>query len=100
MSESLFRTVKGHESDYNKTRVNRLQIDMRGVGFIKHIYRFYRDGFRSMDVGRTLWVVIIVKIVIIFAVVRLFFMPDTLSEKAAGGSKADYVSTQLTEKGK
>ena len=30
------------------------------------IYRFYRDGFRSMTVGRYLWVLILVKLFILF----------------------------------
>lgn len=29
-------------------------------------------------------------------VVKLFFMPDVLSQKAAGGSKADYISSRMT----
>jgi len=52
------------------------------------VFRFYRDGFRAMDVGRTLWIVIIVKLVVIFVVLRLlFFVPATgdmdESERAA-----------------
>ncbi len=40
------------------------------------VFRFYRDGFRAMDVGRTLWIVIVVKLVVIFVVLRLlFFVP-------------------------
>ena len=32
----------------------------------KRILRFYADGFRNMTVGRTLWAIIIVKLVVIF----------------------------------
>jgi hypothetical protein len=49
-----------------------------------------------MDIGKKLWLVIIIKLVIIFLVVKLFFMPDVLSQKAAGGSKADYISSRMT----
>lgn len=44
------------------------------------VWRFYRDGFRSMTVGRTLWIVIAVKLAVMFLVIRLFFMPDRLAE--------------------
>lgn len=44
------------------------------------IWRFYRDGFRSMTVGRTLWIIIAVKLAVMFLVIRLFFMPDRLAE--------------------
>ncbi len=43
------------------------------------IYRFYRDGFRSMTVGRWLWLMIIVKLFILFFIFKLFFFPDLLS---------------------
>lgn len=50
----------------------------------------YIDGFRSMTVGKKLWLLIIIKLIIIFAVLKLFFFPDFLgsscnndSEKAA-----------------
>ena len=42
------------------------------------IYRFYRDGFRSMTVGRYLWLMIIIKLFILFFIFRLFFFPDLL----------------------
>ncbi len=45
----------------------------------KRILRFYADGFRNMTVGRTLWAIIIVKLVVIFAVLKVFFFPDILS---------------------
>lgn len=45
----------------------------------KRVFRFYVDGFRSMTVGRKLWAIIIIKLIIIFAVLKLFFFPDILS---------------------
>ena len=62
------------------------------------VYRFYRDGFASMTVGRTLWAVIIVKLVVIFCVLRLLFFPDVLKREASDGDKAGYVATQLTDR--
>ena len=46
---------------------------------IKRIFRFYAEGFRSMTVGRSLWLLIIIKLVILFAVLKVFFFPDILS---------------------
>lgn len=69
---------------------------MREEGFVRKVLDFYREGFSGMDTGRTLWLVIIVKVFIIFFILKLFFMPDVLKLKAAGGSKADYVSSRLT----
>lgn len=64
---------------------------------IKQIVSFYHDGFRSMRLGKTLWIVVIVKLVIIFVVLKLFFMPDILYERA-DGNEAEYVSAQITER--
>ena len=45
------------------------------------IFRFYYDGFREMTLGRTLWAIILIKLFILFAVLRLLFFPDVLAEE-------------------
>lgn len=46
------------------------------------VFRFYRDGFRSMTVGRTLWAIIAVKLVVFFLILRDgCFSPTSLLEK-------------------
>ncbi len=44
----------------------------------QRLWRFYADGFRSMTVGRKLWVLIIIKLIVIFAILKIFFFPDYL----------------------
>lgn len=48
--------------------------------FVNRVWRLYYDGFRQMTVGRTLWAIIIIKLVLMFVVLRLFFFPDVLGE--------------------
>lgn len=62
------------------------------------VYCFYVDGFRSMTVGRVLWTVILIKLVVIFLVLKLFFFPDVLKQKAADGDRAGYVACELIER--
>jgi len=62
---------------------------------IRRIYDLYADGFRNMEIGRTLWTVIIIKLIIIFAVLKVFFFPDFLSEHATDGDKAGFVATEV-----
>ena len=38
------------------------------------IYRFYLEGFREMKLGKTLWLIILVKLFIMFFILRLFFL--------------------------
>lgn len=65
-------------------------------GAASKVYRLYADGFRSMTVGRTLWLVIIIKLVIMFAVLRLFFMPDILGSRYDNDAdRAEAVRLQL-----
>jgi hypothetical protein len=47
-----------------------------------------------MRLGRTLWAIILIKLFIIFAVLKVFFFPDFLKEHAEG-DKAGYVATQI-----
>lgn len=43
------------------------------------MWRFYRDGFKQMTWGRTLWVIILLKLFVIFVVLRMFFFKPILS---------------------
>jgi len=67
---------------------------------LKTIYHFYRDGFQNMKLGRKLWILIAVKLFILFAVVKYFFFPNILEEKFNNDAeRSDYVLQQLTSQG-
>ena len=51
------------------------------MNVFRKVIRFYVEGFREMTVGRTLWAIILVKLFIMFAVLKVFFFPDPLSGK-------------------
>lgn len=61
------------------------------------IYHFYLDGFRSMTWGRTLWVIILLKLFFMFAILKLFFFPDFLKGKDEE-EKQDFVGKELIER--
>ena len=61
------------------------------------IFRFYLDGFRRMTLGKTLWKIIIVKLVVMFAVLKVFFFPNYLKTNfETDEQRADHVIEQLT----
>lgn len=62
---------------------------------LKNIYLFYRDGFREMRVGRTLWAIILVKLFIMFAILKLFFFRDPMAGRSES-ERAAAVMEQLT----
>ena len=39
------------------------------------------EGFRSMTLGKTLWAIILIKLFIMFFILRLFFFPNILHQK-------------------
>lgn len=65
---------------------------------IYRIWRFYVDGFRSMTLGRTLWLIILVKLFIMFVILRVFFFPNYLNMSAPDGDKEGYVGRELIER--
>lgn len=63
---------------------------------IRGIYNFYRNGFQRMTLGRTLWCVILVKLVIIFVVLRVFFFAPHL--RGTDEQKSRAVAEELTNR--
>ena len=62
------------------------------------ILKFYVDGFRSMTVGKTLWLIIGIKLFIMFAILKLFFFPNFLKSKFDNDSeRSEYVIERLTK---
>jgi len=66
---------------------------------IQNIFYFYYDGFRSMNVGKKLWLIILIKLFVMFAILKLFFFQNFLSSKfSTDEQKGDYVIEQLIRK--
>lgn len=65
--------------------------------FFYRVFDLYYDGFRNMKLGRTLWAIILIKLFIIFAVLKVFFFPDFLKQHAEG-DEPGYVATELVER--
>jgi len=65
---------------------------------IKKVFYFYYDGFRSMTVGKRLWIIILIKLFIIFVIFKLFFFPDFLKTNfKTDQQRSNYVLEQLTK---
>ncbi len=71
---------------------------MNKDGFLYKVYHLYYDGFRNMTLGRTLWAIILIKLFIIFAVLKLFFFPDYIGQHAEEGEESDFVATELIDR--
>ena len=65
-------------------------------GFWARAVDLYVDGFRSMTVGKTLWLIIAIKLFIFFVIIKILFFPNFLASKSdSDDGKAQYVREQL-----
>ena len=76
---------------------NLMKTDVKSMkqGLLSRIFHLYYDGFRTMTLGRTLWTIILIKLAIIFLVLKLFFFPNYINSNAKNGDKAGFVSKEI-----
>jgi len=60
--------------------------------------RFYYDGFRTLSSwGRKVWIIILIKLFLIFIILKLFFFSNFLKSKFdSDEEKSQYVLEQIT----
>lgn len=72
---------------------------MQTPRILQNLYTFYRDGFQNMTVGKTLWLIVLIKLFIMFVVLKIFFFPNYLNTNFTDEqSKANHVRQELIEK--
>ncbi len=76
---------------------NLMKTDVKPMkkGLLFQIFHLYYDGFRTMTLGKTLWTIILIKLAIIFLVLKLFFFPDFINTNSKNGDKAGFVSKEI-----
>jgi len=67
------------------------------ISILIRVFRFYYDGFRNMSGwGRKVWIILIIKLFIMFAILKIFFFPDFLRKKFDNDKqRSEYVFDQL-----
>ena len=68
-----------------------------GLG-LKKIADFYVSGFKSMTIGKYLWAIILIKLFIMFAILKVFFFKNKLSKYNTQEEKSRHVIEQLIDK--
>ncbi len=62
------------------------------------MFQFYYQGFKNMTVGKRLWTIIIIKLIIMFLILKVFFFPNFLkSNFKTDEERGNYVIKQLTK---
>lgn len=62
------------------------------------VWSFYLEGFRSMTLGRTLWIIILLKLFVMFFILKIFFFPNFLKSLPADTDKSEYVGNELIQR--
>jgi hypothetical protein len=67
------------------------------ISAINRLFRFYFDGFTTMSWwGKRVWIIILIKLFVIFIILKLFFFQDFLQKKySTDEQKSEYVLEQL-----
>ena len=71
---------------------------MKRIGsLLKRVFHFYIDGFRNMSGwGRRVWIIILIKLFIMFAILKIFFFQDFLSKNFDNDKdRSEHVINQL-----
>lgn len=68
------------------------------MNIFKRIIRFYSEGFKGQSrVSRRLWLIIFIKLFIMFAILRVFLFKDYLDSKDMNKEeKSQYIIENLT----
>ena len=62
------------------------------------VWYLYADGFKKMTLGRKLWAIILIKLVILFALFKHLVYPDDFSKRfPTDESRSGYLYEQLTK---
>ena len=69
------------------------------VAFTRRVWDLYYDGFRSMTIGKTLWMIILIKLFIFFVVMKMLFFPNLLKKNFdTDEERADHVRNELIKR--
>ncbi|ECZ8593023.1 DUF4492 domain-containing protein [Campylobacter jejuni] len=68
---------------------------------ISQIFNFYKEGFKNLTLGRTLWKIIFIKLFVMFVILKLFvFDVNFNSIFKSDKEKSTFVLKNLTLEGK
>ena len=73
---------------------------MSNNNLFEKIFYLYYDGFKNMKLGKTLWLIIAIKLFIMFAILKVFFFPNHIKHQTQKGSEPEYVSKELIQRSK
>lgn len=66
---------------------------------LKSILQFYIDGFKNMTVGKILWAIILIKLFIMFFIIKpVYFSRTTQNRNDVRQTESDYIYEELVNR--
>lgn len=59
--------------------------------FIKKIFDFYINGFKNMRLGKSLWLIILIKLFVILVVLKFFIYDNSIKNFDTAEQKSQFV---------
>jgi hypothetical protein len=70
---------------------------MKLIQALSGFFSMYIEGFKNLTWGRTLWYIVLLKLFIMFAVLKVFFFPNYLNSRFnTEKEKSEYIFQELT----
>lgn len=63
-----------------------------------NVWNFYLEGFKSMKLGKLLWAIILIKLFVMFCILKPFFFPRYVKTHA-DGEPTEFVADELIDRG-
>jgi hypothetical protein len=64
---------------------------------LKRVFNFYFEGFKNMTWGKSVWIIILIKLFIFFFVLKIFFFPDILKKNfSSDEERSSHVLENIT----
>jgi Na+/H+ antiporter NhaD/arsenite permease-like protein len=71
---------------------------MERIRTFSDFVNMYIEGFRNLTWGKPLWIIILFKLFIMFAILKVFFFPNFLNSRFdTEQEKSEYVASELTK---
>ncbi|MCL1933144.1 MAG: DUF4492 domain-containing protein [Candidatus Azobacteroides sp.] len=71
---------------------------MRKIRNCSDFFSMYVEGFKNLTWGKSLWIIILIKLFIMFAILKVFFFPNILNSRFdSEKEKSEYVAKELTK---
>lgn len=94
------QSVEGQNNNKSNTKQLFYEVDELNIPTQKfNFFVMFRDGFKAMTLGRTLWLLVIIKLIVMFLILKPVFFPNFLNSRFDNTKdKSDYVIEELVRK--